>query len=106
MYGVHHAVAAKVTGGTLPDVLAVSFLPADKFPDRAARKADAVVLFEQVAPGKFERHTLATAIVRRGRVRGRRPVRDRPNRSGGRELQLADDSAHPVTIWKNRGKRR
>ena len=58
MYGVHHAVAARVTGKALPDVLAVSFLPADKFTDRGTRKADAVVLFEQVAPGKFERHTL------------------------------------------------
>ena len=47
-----------VAGKKIPDVLAVSFLPADKFPDRGARKADAVVYFEQVSPGKFERHTL------------------------------------------------
>lgn len=59
MHGVHHAVAARITGGPLPDVLAVSFLPADKFPDRKDRDPDAVVLFEQVAPGRFERHTLA-----------------------------------------------
>ncbi|MCS7269895.1 MAG: VCBS repeat-containing protein, partial [Gemmataceae bacterium] len=54
MYGIHHAVAAPLCGGPLPDILAVSFLPADKFRDREARQADAVVLFRQVAPGQFE----------------------------------------------------
>ncbi len=58
MYGTHHAVAAPICGGPLPDVLAVSFLPADKFPDRRARKAEAAVLFRQTAPGQFERHVL------------------------------------------------
>ena len=38
MYGVHNAVAANITGGPLPDVLAVSFLPADKFTDRGGAK--------------------------------------------------------------------
>jgi hypothetical protein len=105
MYGVHHAVAAKVTGKTLPDVLAVSFLPADKFADRAARKADAVVLFEQTAPGKFERHTLVTAscdavVCAAADLYG----------TGRIDLVVgnfsAPDSADPVTIWKNRGRRR
>jgi hypothetical protein len=58
MYGVHHAVAAPICGGPLPDILAVSFLPADKFRDRDQKKADAVVLFRQTAPGRFERHVL------------------------------------------------
>jgi hypothetical protein len=85
-------------------VLAVSFLPADKFPERDSRKADAVVLFEQVAPGKFERHSLATgscdAVVccaadfyGTGRV----------------DLAVGNFSSpttdHPVTIWKNLGKK-
>ncbi len=104
MYGVHNAVAARVTGGPLPDVLAVSFLPADKFADRAARKADAVVLFEQIAPGKFERHTLATGscdavVCAAADLYG----------SGRPDLIIGNFSSpttdHPVTIWKNRGKR-
>jgi VCBS repeat protein len=104
MYGVHHAVAAPVTGKALPDVLAVSFLPADKFPDRSARKADAVVLFEQVAPGKFERHALASEscdavacaaadLFDTGRI----------------DLVVGNfgspTSTDPVRIWKNRGKK-
>ena len=46
----------------------MSFLPADKFPDRIPRKADAVILFEQVSPGKFERHSLATLDATRSCV--------------------------------------
>lgn len=104
MYGVHNAVAARVTGGTLPDVLAVSFLPADKFPDRVTRKADAVVLFEQVAPGKFERHSLAAgscdAVVC--------AVADLYGR-GRMDLVVGNFGSpttnSPVTIWKNSGKK-
>ncbi len=104
MYGVHNAVAARVTGGKLPDVLAVSFLPADKFPDRAARKADAVVLFEQVAPGKFERHSLATGscdavVCAAADLYG----------TGRIDLVVGNFGSptvdHPVTIWKNVGKK-
>jgi hypothetical protein len=60
MYGAHRAVAADLFGTGRPAVVAVSFLPEDKFPDRRKRKADAVVVLEQTAPGKFERHSLAT----------------------------------------------
>jgi hypothetical protein len=104
MYGVHNAVAARVTGGPLPDVLAVSFLPADKFPDREGRKADAVVLFEQVAPGKFERHALAVAtcdavVCAAADLYG----------SGRMDLVVGNFSStttdHPVAIWKNMGKK-
>jgi hypothetical protein len=58
MYGIHHAVAGPICGGPLPDILAVSFLPADKFRDRHQKQADAVVLFRQSAPGQFDRHVL------------------------------------------------
>jgi hypothetical protein len=60
MYGTHRAVAADLFGTGRPAVVAVSFLPEDKFPDRRKRKADAILVLEQVAPGKFERHSLAT----------------------------------------------
>lgn len=102
MYGVHNAVAGRITGGKWPDVLAVSFLPADKFPDRGTRKADAVVLFEQTAPGKFERHTLATescdaVVCLAADLYG----------SGRLDLVVGNFSSpttdHPATIWKNLG---
>jgi hypothetical protein len=60
MYGTHRAVAADLFGTGRKAVVAVSFLPEDKFPERSKRKADALVVLEQVAPGKFERHSLAT----------------------------------------------
>ncbi len=103
VYGVHHAVAARVTGGALPDIVAVSFLPGDKFPDRATRKADAVVLFKQVSPGKFERHSLATGtcdavVCAAADLYG----------TGRTDIVVGNFSsmttADPVTIWKNRGK--
>ena len=101
---IDDAVAAHVTGGKLPDVLAVSFLPGDKFTDRVARKADAVVLFEQVAPGKFERHSLevgtcdavvclAADLYGTGRV----------DLVVGNFSSMTTD--HPVKIWKNLGKK-
>ncbi|HEY2911626.1 MAG TPA: VCBS repeat-containing protein [Gemmataceae bacterium] len=104
MYGIHNAVAAPICGGKLPDILAVSFLPADKFPDRAAKKADAVVIFEQVAPGRFERHVLATGscdavVCAAADLYG----------TGRFDLAIGNFGAkannHPVAIWKNRGKR-
>ena len=42
------------------DVVAVSFLPAEYFPQRAERKLDSVIVLEQTAPGKFVRHALET----------------------------------------------
>jgi len=105
MYGVHNAVAARVTGGPLPDVLAVSFLPADKFGDRERRRADAVVLFEQVAPGRFERHALATGscdavVCAAADLYG----------TGRTDLIVGNFGSpttdHPVTIWKNLGKKK
>lgn len=104
MYGVHNAVAARVTGGPLPDVLAVSFLPADKFPDREARNPDAVVLFAQVAPGKFERHALAklncdAVVCAAADLYG----------TGRADLVVGNFSStatdHPVTIWKQKPKK-
>jgi hypothetical protein len=104
MYGVHRAVAVPRGGRKLPDVLAVSYLPREHFPQRRERKLDAAVLFEQVAPGKFARHTLqdrdcdhVTCTV--GDLWG----------SGRPDLITANFRRLPgppaVTIWKNLGPR-
>ncbi len=61
MPGVMRAVAADFTGDGKLDVVAVSDLPAEGFPDREKKQLDSVVLLEQTAPGTFARHSLETA---------------------------------------------
>ncbi len=104
MYGVHNAVAANLFGGGKgSDAVAVSFLPADKFPDRVARKADGVVLLEQVSAGKFVRHPLAVGecdavVCAAGDL----------YRTGRPDVVVGNFSStttgNPVTIWKNLGR--
>lgn len=103
MYGAHHAIAADYFGTGRPGIAAVSFLPSDKFPDRIPRKADAVILLEQVTPGKFERHSLATldcdaVVCAAGDLFG----------TGRIDLAVGNFSStttdHPVAVWKNLGK--
>jgi len=103
MYGAHNAVAADFFGTGRPAIAAVSFLPADKFPDRIPRKADAVILLEQVSPGKFERHSLSAldcdaVVCAAGDLYGT----GRPSLVVGNFSSTTTD--HPVTIWKNNGK--
>lgn len=59
-YGAMRAVAADVDGNGRLDVVAVSFLPQEYFPQRAKLSLDSVVLLAQTAPGKFVRHSLET----------------------------------------------
>lgn len=105
MYGVHRAVAADVCGRGRQDIVAVSFLPADKFPERGKRNAAAIILLEQVAPGKFERHVLSAVdcdhvTCAAGDVYG----------TGRADIVVGNFSSratdHPVTIWKNLGRRK
>jgi hypothetical protein len=60
MYGVHRAVAADFRGNSKLDIVAVSYLPAQHFPERERRNLDAVIYLEQTTPGQFARHTLET----------------------------------------------
>jgi hypothetical protein len=103
MFGVHRAVAGNMLGSGRLDIVAASFLPQDKFPDRHKRKADGLIVLEQVAPGKFERHSLqvgdcdhVTCAI--GDLYG----------TGRLDIVVGNFSArnteHPVTIWKNVGK--
>lgn len=103
MYGAHNAVAGDFFGTGRPGIVAVSFLPADKFPDRIPRKADAVILLEQISAGKFERHSLAAldcdaVVCAAGDLYG----------TGRTDIVVGNFSAptatHPVIIWKNLGK--
>jgi hypothetical protein len=58
MAGVMRAVAADLDGDGLLDVVAVSLLPRDKFPERAKLGLDSVILLRQIAPGQFARYWL------------------------------------------------
>jgi hypothetical protein len=73
LYGAMRAVAGHLAPPSPPsaggagkvkraglDIVAVSFLPAEYFPQRAELKLDAVILLEQTVPGKFVRHALET----------------------------------------------
>jgi hypothetical protein len=102
LYGAHRAVAADFRGCGRLDVVAVSYLPADAFPQRREQDLDAVVYLEQTAPGRFVRHSLETATCDHvtcaaGDVFG----------TGRVDLVtgnfLATPSEHALTIWKNPG---
>jgi FG-GAP-like repeat len=102
MYGVHRAVAADVLGTGRKAVVAVSFLPHVKFPDRVTRKADALTIFEQTASGQFERHPIASidcdaVVCVAGDLYG----------TGRQDIVVGNFSSpktdHPVTIWRNMG---
>jgi hypothetical protein len=60
MYGVTRALAADFQGKGKKDIVAVSFLAAEHFPQRKDLQLDSVILLEQTAPGKFVRHSLET----------------------------------------------
>jgi hypothetical protein len=102
MYGVHRAVAADFTGSGKKEIVAVGFLPAEGFPRRVEQKLDAVIFLEQLAPGKFVRHSLeagtcdhVTCAV--GDVFG----------TGRQDLVIGnftmDKGSPALTIWKNLG---
>jgi hypothetical protein len=102
MYGVHRAVAADFRGCGRLDIVAVSLLPADAYPQRRQRDLDAVIYLEQTAPGKFVRHSLETGSCDRvtcaaGDVFG----------TGRVDLVTGTFASapaeHAITLWRDQG---
>jgi FG-GAP-like repeat len=102
LYGAHRAVAADLTGRGKKDVVAVSFLPAQAFPQRQELGLDSVLLLEQTEPGRFACHSLEAGSCDHvtcalGDVFG----------TGRADLVIGtnttDQAAHALTVWKNLG---
>jgi hypothetical protein len=84
------------------DIVAVSFLPDGLFKDREQRTLDAIIILEQTAPGRFERHTLQAGLCDHvtcalGDLYG----------TGRLDLVAGNFSApkaeRPVEVWRNLG---
>jgi hypothetical protein len=58
MPGVMRAVAADLDGDGLLDVVAVSWLPGEVYPERGKLGLDSVILLRQTSPGQFARYSL------------------------------------------------
>ena len=85
------------------DIVAVCYLPGEHFPQRKELNLDSVILLEQTAPGRFERHTLESLTCDHvtcaiGDVYG----------TGRVDLVVGnftlDAAADPVTVLKNLGR--
>ena len=102
MHGVHRAVAADLCGRGKMDIVAVSFLPEEGFPERKKQKLEAILLLENTGKGKFAIHPLekgacdhVTCAV--GDLFG----------SGRNDIVTATFTStkaeYALTIWKNLG---
>jgi hypothetical protein len=102
LYGAHRAVAADFRGNGKLDIVAVSLLPEEAYPQRKERDLDAVIYLEQMAPGQFARHSLETgscdhATCVAGDIFGTGKI---DLVTGTFALTRAD---HALTIWRNLG---
>lgn len=61
MCGVSRAVAADFRGNGSYDIVAVSSLPPHEYPQRQALNLSSVIFLENVAPGRYLRHSIETA---------------------------------------------
>jgi hypothetical protein len=104
MYGAMRAVAGDFTGKGRKDVVAVSFLPADQFPQRKELQLDAAILLEQTAPGEFVRHSLETITCDHFSCAVGDLYHDGTLHlvTGSAYSPEADKKSPAITIWENR----
>lgn len=107
MYGAMRAVAADFRGNGLKDIVAISYLPEDVFPQRRQSRMDSILYLEQVKTGQFIAYALEQTrcdylTAAAGDLYG----------DGRIHLVVGTHSLNPrftgadaVTIWENRGLR-
>jgi hypothetical protein len=108
MYGAMRAVAADFTGKGKKDIVAVSFLPAEGFPERKDLQLDAVVLLEQTAPGRYVRHALETIACDHFTCVAGDIYNDGKMHlvTGSFSLTEGQKMKQAITIWENCGPRK
>jgi hypothetical protein len=105
MYGAMRAVAADFTGTGKKDIVAVSFLPAEFFPERKDLQLDSVILLQQTAPGKFVRHTLENTACDHFTCAAGDIFNDGTTHlvTGSFSLTEGHKMNQAITIWENSG---
>ncbi|HZU39297.1 MAG TPA: FG-GAP-like repeat-containing protein [Gemmataceae bacterium] len=106
MCGVHRAVAADFRGTGRLDIVAVSFLPKEAFPDRAKHHLDSVIYLEQTSPGHFVRHSLETVTCDHATCAAGAWNSDGKVHFVTGNFCLSENVRNPisVTLWKNLGR--
>jgi hypothetical protein len=106
MYGVARAVAADFTGRGKKDIIAVSLLTAEEFPQRKELQLDSVILLEQTAPGKYVRHSLETVACDHFTCAAGDIYNDGKTHlvTGSCSLTGGATIEQSVTLWENRSK--
>jgi hypothetical protein len=107
MYGVMRAVAADFTGRGRKDIAAVSFLAAERFPQRKDLGLDSVILLDQTAPGEFVRHSLGTVDCDHFTCAAGDLYGDGKNHLVTGSFSFTEEPRlrQAVTIWENGGPR-
>jgi hypothetical protein len=106
LYGAMRAVAADFDGDGRPDVLVVSYLPAEEFPQCASLDLDSIILLRQAAPGRFVRSVLEKRTC--DHVTCAAGAWDGDGRVhlviGNFSLSSANRIPEAVVLWKNVGR--